>query len=171
MTENLWIGAISTAIGGVTAIVSGWLTVASKRRSDENARWLERQFQLEDLEQANKKALEDANAILQKEIAVEDKYWYDKGLKFAVLQTRIFRARSKEELIKADQDLEEFLEETPEYLWGGNMNFLYFYCNSDFREQHFSLKSEDPRLQRYVKALLDFQLPTGVDIRKRRSNE
>ena len=58
------------------------------------ARWQERQFRIEDEEREAQKALEEA-------IAAENKYWFDKSLIFAVVQSRIFRARGTDELLKA----------------------------------------------------------------------
>jgi hypothetical protein len=170
MTESLWTGVIGTTVGGITAIISSWITSAVKNRSDENARFherqlrlQERQFQLEDQERERKKALEEANAA-------EDRYWFDKSLKFTVIQSKIWRSRGKDELIKASQELQAFLEETPEYLIvGENISFLYRYCNSAFIEEHPSLKAGDSLGMEFAKELIGFRTPSGADIRKRRN--
>ncbi len=163
MAQDLWAGLAGTVIGSVTAIVSNWLTSLAKVRSDEKSRWQERQFRIEDQNREAQKAIDEA-------IAIEDKYWFDKSLRFSVIQSRIFRARGSDELLKADEDLERFLEETPEYLVGDNMNLFYLNCHSDFRQRHSSMEAEDADLQRFVKRLIDFKVPTGADIRKRRND-
>ena len=110
MAQELWAGLAGTVIGSVTAIVSSWITSLAKTRSDEKARWQERQFRIEDQKREAQKGLEEA-------FTSEDKYWFDKSLRFSVIRSRIFRARGTDELLKADEDLEQFLEETPEYLF------------------------------------------------------
>jgi hypothetical protein len=162
MTQDVWAVLAGAGIGAVGAIVSSWLTSLAKARSEENARWQERQFRLEDQQREAQKALEAA-------IAAEDKYWFEKSLQFNVIQSGIFRARGADEILKSHEDLQRFLEETPEYLFEDNLNLLYLYCHSDFRQRVPAMDSENAELQRFVKKLLDFKVPTGADIRKRRN--
>ena len=139
MAQDIWAGLVGTVIGSATTIISSWTTSLAKGRSDEKARWQERQFRIEDQEQ-------DALKALEQTIAIEDKYWFDKSLRFSVIQSGIFRARGADELLKADEDLERFLEETPEYLVGDNLNLFHLYCHSDFRQRHPAMKAEDAEL-------------------------
>jgi hypothetical protein len=163
MAQELWADLIGAVVGSASTIISNWVTSISKIRSDDEARWQERQFRIEDQKREDQEAM-------QKAIEDEDKYWFDKSLKFLVIRSRIYRARSKNELMEADQALAAFLEETPEYLSGENMMLFYLYCNSDFRERHFDMTAQDADLQRFVKRLNEFNIPSGADIRKRRSD-